>query len=468
METKKIYLNGEWIDKKFEKTIEVENPATKEIIGIIPACGEAEVDAAVENAIRAFPAWKETPASERVRVLAAANDALMAKSQKIADTIHSELGCPKKAAKDTHTDWYLEEVSEMLGLVKAYEFVEDYGKYEVWKEPVGVVACLTPWNYPLGQITQKIFPAMAMGNVVILKPSSQTPLVAYHIAEALDRAGIPKGVFQMLTGKGSEVGCWFAKHPGIDMVTFTGSTKAGIEVSEQAASDVKRVILELGGKSPALILEGADLDIAARRILRTVLGNVGQTCSAYTRVIAPRAMKEEVEEALLRRLKDHKVGDPADDDTTVGPLQSKRQFEKVTHYIQKGIDEGAVLLTGEVPKEEDAYYVQPVIFTEVKTDMEIAQDEIFGPVLSILYYDTEEEGIALANDTIYGLASAVFGPKERALKVARKLKAGNCNINEGPSAKNAPFGGFKHSGFGREGGVYGMEEFLELKTVFIG
>ncbi len=464
---KQIYIDGQWTDATGNEWIEVENPATREIIGKVPASQKEDVDRAVAGAKKAFESWAATPVEERAALLEKAVDWMWERKEEIAKIITSELGCPIKAASSTHTDPYLEEARGILDLARNYSFTEKKDGYELWKEPVGVVACLTPWNYPLGQITQKIFPALVTGNVVLLKPSGQTPLVAYKITEALHAAGLPAGVFQLITGKGSQVGNLFAEHPGIDMVTFTGSTAAGKKVAARAGDDVKRVILELGGKSPALVLEGADLSVAVKKTLNTVLGNVGQTCSAFTRLIAPRSMKQDVEDALLERLKVYKVGDPLDPETTVGPLQSHKQYEKVRKYIQLGLDEGARMIAGEVPEKDGAYFVQPVIFTEVRNDMQIAQDEIFGPVLCVIYYDDVEEGIQIANDTVYGLASGVFGPADQARGIARRLRAGNCTINRGSSGDGAPFGGYKHSGYGREGGIYGMEEFLELKAVFV-
>lgn len=467
MQTNKLYLNGAWTDAKSEDVIEVENPVTQEIITSVPAASADDVESAVQGAVKAFPVWKDTPLARRIEILNNAVDFMETHKNEMAETVASELGCPVSFALRTHVENYLVEMRDILKEAAEYEFDVRHDGYRVWKEPVGVVACMTPWNYPLGQIVKKVWPALVTGNVVLLKPSSQTPLIAYHLAEALHEAGLPAGCFQLLPGVSSEIGHLLSTHPDIDMVTFTGSTAAGKSVAADAAEGIKRVLLELGGKSPALVLPGADLSLAAKKALDSIVYNVGQTCSALTRLIAPRADKEALEAALLARLPKYVVGDPREEEVTAGPLQSKRQYEKVKSFIQKGIEEGATLLAGGLPEEDAGYYIRPTIFTDVRNDWEIAREEIFGPVLSVLYYDTVEEGVAMANDTEYGLSSAVFGPQDEALRIAGRIRAGQCTVNEGRYQRNAPFGGYKHSGYGREGGVYGLEEFLEIKAVFV-
>lgn len=466
MERRKNYINGEWKEPLTGEYMDVENPGTREIIAKIPKSGEKDVDAAVKVAYAAFPAWAATPPKERTELLRKALHIMQDRADEMAKTVEAELGAPYEFARKAHIDGNLSEALGQMDLADAIRYQEDKDGYAVWLEPYGVVASLTPWNYPLGQITSKVLPALATGNTVVLKPSSQTPLTAYHFAQALHDAGVPSGVFQMVCGSGSEVGDPLAAHPNVNMVTFTGSTAGGTEIATRASEGAKQVVLELGGKSPAVVLEGADTDLVAKRVLNSVISNVGQTCSAFTRLIAPASMKEEMEQSLLKRLNVYKMGNPGDPGVTAGPLQSKKQFDKVKGFIELGIEEGARILTGEVPDGADGYVVQPVIFADVDNRMEIAQEEIFGPVLSVIYYEDEDEAVAMANDTRYGLSSAVFGPQKQAEAVARKLRAGNCVINDGKSPGNAPFGGYKQSGYGREGGTYGLLEFLQTKAVF--
>ncbi len=332
---------------------------------------------------------------------------------------------------------------------------------------MGVVGALTPWNYPLGQIIKKLAPALLSGSTMVLKPSQNTPLVAYLLTESIDKVGFPKGVFNLVPGRGSEVGNPLATHPDVNLLTFTGSTDGGREVAKLAVDDVKRITLELGGKSPAIILKGADLDLALSTVLGDIYRNTGQSCSALSRLIVPLDEKENIEKIIIEKTKAYTFGDPEDPDVQIGPLASKKQFDKVKSFIEKGLEEGANMLLGEIPKESEGYYVKPVVFTDVKNSMTIAQEEIFGPVLCLITYETFEEAIEIANDTKYGLSSAVFGPDDKAMDVAKRLKAGEVLINDGSSATGAPFGGYKHSGFGREGGKYGLEEFLEIKVLFI-
>lgn len=337
----------------------------------------------------------------------------------------------------------------------------------VYREPVGVVGCITPWNYPLGQVVQKVIPALLMGNTVVLKPSQHTPLSCYLMADAFDRAGFPKGIFNMVTGRGAEVGDAMATHPMIDMISFTGSTSGGIQVARQALGTVKRITLELGGKSPDIFLSMDDYDTAIRCCFNSIFLNSGQTCTALSRLIIPKSEEAKIEARLAAIVKEYTVGDPADHSVKVGPLASLSQYRKVRSYIEKGLSEGARLLAGGVPDAPvRGYYVEPTIFTGCTMDMTIARDEIFGPVLCVFTYETEDEAVALANDTRYGLNAAVYGPKERAVAVAKKIRAGNVYINDSPRDTAAPFGGYKESGLGREGGVYGMLEFTQQKALF--
>lgn len=466
MDYSKIYIDGEWVEPQSKDSIEVENPATLEIIEKVPACHEEDVNRAVAAAKKALPSWFETPLEERIKRVREMSRILRSNLDDIAEVVAQELGCPVAFAGKTHVESYLNEVDHLTEIVGEYDFTDCYETYRVVKEPVGVVACMTPWNYPFGQITKKIAPALIAGNTILLKPSRQTPMTAYWVADAADKAGFPPGVFNLLPGKGAQVGNVLTKHKDVDMVSFTGSTKGGIEVATLALNDVKRVTLELGGKSAAIVLPGADLSLAVKKVLDTVYLNVGQTCSALTRLLVPETMKKVVEEEILKQTKGYVFGNPQEEGVQVGPLQSRSQFEKVRDYIALGVKEGARLLIGSVPEDTGDYFVGPTVFIDVSNGMQIAQEEIFGPVLSVISYNTEEEAVALANDTVYGLSGAVFGPEDKAVEVASRMKTGNIFVNSESKGLNAPFGGFKHSGIGREGGFYGLEEFMEYKALF--
>lgn len=463
----KLYINGEWVKPHSKEIIEVENPANKKIIGSVPAADKEDVNLAVAAAKEAFKTWQFSSLDQRIELINKLLDELKLTVDLMAQTIVKELGCGISFAKSSHVIPYLDDIENHLKIIGDYKFEERHDDYIIFKEPVGVIGALTPWNYPLGQIIKKLTPALLAGNTIVLKPSQKTPLIAFLLTKAIDRANFPKGVFNLVSGRGSEVGNLLAKHKDIDMVTFTGSTKGGIEVSKLAAEDVKRVSLELGGKSAAIILKDADYRLALKKTLDKVYLNTGQSCSAYSRLLVPRGEKEVIEELIIEMTKEYKFGDPSDTDRVIGPVSSKKQFDKVSYYINKGIEEGAKLLLGEVPKESKGYFIGPTVFTDVTNDMEIAQNEIFGPVLSIIAYDTVEEAIEIANDSLYGLSGGVFGPEEKAFKVASKIRTGTIVINNGSQLHKAPFGGFKHSGIGREGGKYGLEEFLEIKTMFI-
>ena len=466
MKYENIFIDGEWILPSSSERIEVENPANKEIIGSVPASKAEDVDKAVKAAKEALKTWQFTDVDERIKYVENILKELRNRVDEMTDVIVKELGAPRDFAKNTHVIPYLDAIEDLIGEMKEYPLEEDHDSFLVSKESIGVVGALTPWNYPLGQITKKLAPALLTGSTIILKPSQKTPLVAYILAEAIEKSGLPKGVFNLLPGKGSDVGNPLAKHPDVNLITFTGSTSGGREVSGIAKDDIKRVVLELGGKSPAIVLKGADLELATSKVLDSIYRNTGQSCSALSRLIVPVEEKEKIEQMIIDKTKNFKFGDPEDPDSQVGPLSSNKQFEKVKGYIEKGLEEGAKMLLGEIPEESGGYFVNPVVFTDVSNDMTIARDEIFGPVLCIISYKTVEEAIEIGNDTDYGLSSAVFGPDEEVMEVARKLKAGNVIINEGSSTHQAPFGGCKHSGVGREGGKFGIEEFLEIKAMF--
>lgn len=466
MNYENIFINGEWVKPDSTEKIEVENPANKEIIGCVPACNETDVNKAVNAAKDALYSWQFTDVKERITLVEELLKELEKRKNHMADTIVKELGSPRDFAKNSQVVPYLSGIKSFIEVMKKYDLEEEHKGYTILKEPVGVVGAITPWNYPLGQITKKVIPALLTGCTVVLKPSQQTPLVSYILAEAIEKVGFPKGVFNLVPGKGADVGTPLADNKDVDMISFTGSTKGGREVSKRAVDDIKRITLELGGKSPAIVLKDADIDLALNKVLDRMYLNTGQTCSALSRLIIPKEDKEKVEEKLIEMTKKYKFGNPNDEGVDVGPLSSKKQFDKVKSYIEKGIEEGATMLLGEVPSESEGYYVSPVVFTDVKNDMEIAQEEIFGPVLCVITYEDVDEAIEIANDTLYGLSAGVFGPDDEASEVSKKIKAGNVSINNRSSTSKSPFGGYKHSGFGREGGVHGIEEYLEIKAVF--
>ena len=463
----KIYINGKWIDSLTSDFIDVENPANKEIIGRVPACNEDDVNAGVKAAKEAFKSWQITSLDERIHYLENILIGLDNAKDEMAKIISLELGSTEKFAKHAHVMPYLEEIRNTISLARNYKFETLHEDYIVRREAIGVIGALTPWNYPLGQILKKLAPALLAGNTIVLKPSQNTPLSAYKLAEIIDKSDLPKGVFNLIPGRGSEVGNVLASHKDIDMVSFTGSTEGGIEVSKLALESVKKIALELGGKSPSIILKGADYKLALNKTLNSIYRNTGQSCSALSRLLVPRDDKEEIEKMIVEMTRSFSFGNPKDSNVEIGPLASKKQFDKVKSYIEVGIKEGAKLLIGEVPIESEGYYVGPTVFTDVTNNMEIAQSEIFGPVLCVIAYDSVDEAIDIANDTEYGLSSAVFGEDLEAMEVAGKIKAGGVMVNSGSSLHKAPFGGYKQSGIGREGGTFGLEEFLEIKAIFI-
>ncbi|MGO1372514.1 MAG: aldehyde dehydrogenase family protein [Senegalia sp. (in: firmicutes)] len=467
MDYNKLYIDGKWVKPNSNKTIEVENPANKEIIAKIPASNKDDVEKAVSAAKLAFESWQYEDLGKRVELVQKLKDEMENRKDDMVKIIMDELGRSKAFALDPQVQPYIDAMEDFIDIVKNYEFEVEKDGYKVRKEPFGVVAAITPWNYPLGQIIKKIIPALLVGNTIVLKPSQKTPLVAYILAECFDKVGFPKGVFNLVTGAGSEVGDMLTNHKDVDAVSFTGSVEGGKAVGEAAIKGIKKVTLELGGKSPAILLKGGDYELGIKKTLNTVYNNTGQTCSAFTRLLVPEDEKEKIEKLVVDMSKKYKFGDPYSEEKIVGPLASQKQFDKVKKYVEKGIDEGANMIYGEVPTDDSkGYYVGPVVFSDVKNDMAIASDEIFGPVLSIITYKDEEDAIKIANDTTFGLAGAVFGPEEEAKKIANKIKAGTITVNEGNASHKAPFGGYKHSGIGREGGVAGFEAFLQEKAIF--
>lgn len=464
-----LYINGEWVPSSGSGTLEVVDSTSEEILGTVPEGTVEDVDRAVAAAAAAFPAWAATPLADRTALLTKAAEALGARMDALADLITHEVGMPRILSQLVQVGLPLNSFATAAQVASEFEWERIVGNSLVVREPIGVVGAITPWNYPLHQIAAKVAPALAAGCTVVLKPSEVAPLNAFVLADILDEVGLPAGVFNLVTGVGPVVGEAIAAHPQVDMVSFTGSTRAGRRVSEVAAATVKRVALELGGKSANVILEDADLSAAVPDGVGKCFLNSGQTCSALTRMLVPRSRLAEAEELARTAAEGFTPGDPFDPATRLGPLVSSAQRDRVRAYIAQGVSEGATLVTGgaEAPEGLDrGFFVRPTVFSSVTPDMVIAREEIFGPVLVMIPYDTEEEAIAIANDTDYGLAGGVWaGDADRASLVARRLRTGQVEINGGAFNPMAPFGGYKQSGNGREFGSYGLEEFLEVKAI---
>ncbi|MDH4174260.1 MAG: aldehyde dehydrogenase family protein [Betaproteobacteria bacterium] len=465
----KLFIGGQWVAPAAKETIEVHSAGTGEVMGKVPAGGERDMDAAAAAAHAALPAWSALPAERRAEFLQKISDGLKARADELAKTIAQEVGMPIKLAGRIQVGLPVANFANYAKIAREFKFEERVGNSVVVKEPVGVVGAITPWNYPLHQIALKVAPALAAGCTVVLKPSEVAPFNAFILAEVIEAAGLPKGVFNLVTGLGPVVGEALVKHSRVDMISFTGSTRAGKRISEVAAQQVKRVALELGGKSASVILEDADLAAAVKGTVNGCYLNSGQTCTALTRMLVPASKYDEAAKLAVEAAKGFTLGDPLQETTRLGPLSSQAQLERVRSYIKKGIDEGAELLAGGADQPDGVpggYFVKPTIFGKVKNSMTIAQEEIFGPVLSIISYKDEDEAVRIANDSPYGLAGAVWSKDDaRAQNVARRIRAGQIDVNGGAFNMNAPFGGFKQSGHGREAGVYGLEEFLELKSL---
>lgn len=467
----KIYINGAWSNPLGNGSLDVMNPATEKLAGRIPVCSATDVDKAVSAARAAFAGWSATPLAERLSMMTAIVAKMKQESDNLAATISAEMGAPLKMAG-------LVQVGLPIGVMESYNdiatnfsFEVDAGKSLIVKEAVGVCAFITPWNYPLHQVVGKVAPALAAGCTMVLKPSELAPLSAFLFAQILHEVGLPAGVFNLVSGDGPSVGEPLVSHAEIDMVSFTGSTRAGIRVAELAAKTVKRVTQELGGKSANIILPDADFNKAVTAGVRNVCFNSGQTCTALTRMLVPAERQEEVA-GIARQVAEATVlGDPSEKTTQMGPLVSAAQKERVLGYIHCGIEEGAKLVSGgeDTPLGLEAgYYVKPTIFSEVTSQMTIAQEEIFGPVLSIIPYESEQQAVTIANDSLYGLGGSVWSADpEHAKAVARKLRAGQVTLNGARFDPIAPFGGYKRSGNGRELGSHGLEEFLEIKALLL-
>jgi aldehyde dehydrogenase (NAD+) len=465
----RFYIGGEWVDPTEPRLLDVIDPSTEQPIGRISLGGQKDVERAVAAARGAFDAWSRSPRQERVDLLRRIAAAYQARYDELAETISREMGAPIWLAKAAQAATGLAHLNQTLGILERYAFEETRGTTLVVREPVGVCALITPWNWPVNQIMCKVAPALAAGCTVVLKPSEVAPLNAMILAEIFHAADVPPGVFNLVNGDGPTVGEALAAHPGVDMVSFTGSTRAGILVAKAAAPTVKRVAQELGGKSANIVLDDADL---AKVVAAGVTGcflNSGQSCNAPTRMFVPADRHDEAVRIAKGAAESMQVGDPFVPGTKLGPVVSRQQWEKIQRLIQAGIDEGATLVTGGPGRPDGlarGYYVRPTVFANVRNHMSIGREEIFGPVLSILPYRGEEEAIALANDTVYGLSGYVqSGDLERARRVAARLRTGNVHLNGAGADFAAPFGGYKQSGNGREWGEFGFEEFLEVKAV---
>ena len=464
-----LFIGGQWVDPAGSDRIEVINPTTEEAMGSIPEGTAEDVDRAVSAARDAFDGWSQTSRERRAELLGAIAGGLEARGDEIAATVSAELGMPLKLSRRIQAGLPVATFGSMPGLMEEIAWEEEVGNSLIVREPIGVLGAITPWNYPLHQICAKVAPALAAGCTVVLKPSEVAPLNAFILAEVIEEAGVPAGVFNLVTGTGPVAGEAIAGHPGVDIVSFTGSTRAGRRVSELAAETVKSVTLELGGKSPTVILDDADLSAAVPDGVAKCFLNSGQTCNALTRMLVPSSMLEEAAGIAAAAAEKFTPGDPFEESTRLGPLVSEAQRERVRDYIEKGEKEGAELVTGgaEPPEGlERGFFVRPTVFSKVDNSMDIAQEEIFGPVLSIIPYEDEEDAVRIANDSIYGLAGAVWsGDEERALRVGRRIRTGQVEINGGAFNPLAPFGGYKQSGHGRELGKFAIEEFLQPKAL---
>ncbi len=469
LHTDSFFVAGKWVPADGRDALSVVDPATEEQVATVPSGTAADVDAAVAAAVGAFPGWASRTPADRAGLLSAAADALEARTDDVAQLISTEMGTPLSFAVAVQVGNPVRVLRSFATLLAEYAFEEQIGNSLVVKEPIGVVAAITPWNYPLHQVVAKVAAALAAGCTVVLKPSEVAPLSAYSLAEVFDSVGLPPGVFNLVTGLGPVVGEALAEHPDVDMVSFTGSTAAGKRVMAVAAGTVKKVSLELGGKSAFVILDDADLGKAVKIGLANCFINGGQTCTAWTRMLVPASRYDEALDLLRAGAAKYPVGAPADETTRVGPLANANQYKRVVGYIEQAIADGAEVVVGGPERPEGlpvGYYVRPTVLAGVSAGSRIEQEEVFGPVLAVIPYDDEDEAVRIANGTPYGLSGGVFsGDQERAVGIARRLRTGMVDVNGGRFNPLAPFGGYKQSGNGRELGQYGLEEFLEVKSL---
>jgi acyl-CoA reductase-like NAD-dependent aldehyde dehydrogenase len=463
-----IYIGGRWTPPASAEKVEVENPATEQIFGAVPAGTADDVEAAVVAARSAFDQWASTPPAVRAVALDGLVEAVERRAGEFAAMIATEVGCPVRVAAKVQTGVPIQVLRSCVELATDHPFSETIGNSLVVREPVGVVGAITPWNYPLQQVVAKVGPALAAGCTVVLKPSELTPLTAYLLFDALDEAGLPPGVVNLVPGTGPEVGAALAAHPGVDMVSFTGSTAVGRSIGSTVAGRVARVALELGGKSANVVLDDADLTAAVKVGVANAFLNSGQTCTAWTRMLVHHSRYDETVELAAKAAAKYVLGDPFDENTRIGPLVSAAQRGRVRGHIEKALADGARLVTGglDAPVPEVGYFVAPTVFADVDPDSRLAQEEVFGPVLAVMPFDDDDHAVRIANNSDYGLAGAVWSAHEaRALEVARRLRTGAVDINGGAFNPRAPFGGFKRSGFGRELGPYGVDEYLQTKAI---
>ncbi len=470
LEKLQFYIDGQWVDPVEPRILDVVNPATEAVYGRISIGSAADVDKAVAAASRAFESFSQTSREQRMALLQSILDVFNRRSDEVAEAIMDEMGAPWGLAKYAQAASGTQHIGAALEALKHYQFEEKVGSAMVVKEPIGVCGLITPWNWPMNQIAVKVAPALAAGCTMILKPSEIAPFDAIIFAEILDEAGVPPGVFNLINGDGPGVGTALSQHPGIAMVSFTGSTRAGVLVAQNAAPSVKRVAQELGGKSANIILDDADLEEAVSQGAKAMFDNTGQSCDAPSRMLVPKDKMDAAAEIAGRVAGKAVVGNPRDKATRIGPVVSDVQWGKIQALIQKGIDEGATLVAGGTGRPnglESGFYVKPTVFANVSNDMTIAREEIFGPVLSIIPYEDEDDAIRIANDTPYGLSGYVSsGDLERARRVASRMRTGMVHINGADLEALAPFGGYKQSGNGREWGAHGIDEFLEVKSVY--
>ncbi len=465
----KFYINGKWVLPAEINPLDVINPATEEVCARISLGSTADVDKAVDAARTAYVDFSQSSRQQRIDILSAIIETYQNNYNAIADAISEEMGAPTTLAIKSQAACGLGHLKAALEVLKTFSFQENLGSSRIFKEPIGVCGFITPWNWPLNQITCKVAPALAVGCTMVLKPSEVAPLSAYVFTQIMDQAGVPAGVYNMINGDGPGVGTDLSSHPQIDMISFTGSTRAGTLVAQNAAPTVKRVAQELGGKSANIILADADLETAVTRGVLHLFQNSGQSCNAPSRMLVPANKLTEVAAIAAKVAAMVVVGDPKDTSTTMGPVVSDIQFNKIQALIQQGIDEGAELICGGTGKPENlskGYYVKPTIFSAVNNDMIIAREEIFGPVLTIIPYQNEQEAVDIANDTPFGLAGYIQGNNmQRVMAIAAKIRAGNININGDSGDYDTPFGGYKQSGNGRECGPHGFTDYLEIKAV---
>jgi aldehyde dehydrogenase (NAD+) len=470
IDTSWLFIGGARVPSASAETIAVVNPTTAEVVTHVPKGDPADVDRAVDAARRAFEEWSETPVATRADYLRRISAAIREHVEELAGLAATDVGTPVSSGRFMHAKLPASTFANMADNIERFEFETREGPLLLVREPVGVVGCITPWNYPLHQIAAKVAPALAAGCTVVVKPSEVAPLIAWRFAELVESVGLPAGVFNMVSGLGPVVGEALATHPDVDMVSFTGSVRGGTRVAELAAASVKRVTLELGGKSPNVVLDDTDdLQRVVDGAVSGVTYNAGQTCSALTRLIVPRARLAEVETIAREAADSTRVGDPSIDETELGPVVSSTQYDRVREYIEIGLAEGARLVAGGTDRPAgvgEGYFVAPTVFSDVESGMRIAQEEIFGPVLVIIPYETEDDAVRIANDSAYGLSGGVWsGSAERAERVAKRLRTGQVKVNGGAFNPAAPFGGYKHSGIGRELGPLGLEEFFETKAL---